>query len=211
MVITTRGKWSLSLRLIVFVCHLWPLESWGVPTLLRRFLLDRKVTFPDESQDSVDTHFMNMALSEARTAASRYNEVPIGAVVVTRNSKGYHVLSTASNRVESTNDASAHAELLALRKAGQVTQNWRLLNATLYTTLEPCPLCLSASLNFRVSRIVYGAPDHRLGAIETVPNSLIEQHPFHSIMDIRAGVLQNQSAELLQDFFRRRRIEKKGR
>jgi tRNA(adenine34) deaminase len=149
---------------------------------------------------------MDMALKEANRASTRRNEVPIGAVVVVRRTKdSFDVLSTASNRVETMHDATAHAEVLALRKAARKIKNWRLLNTTLYTTLEPCPMCLSASLNFRVSRIVYGALDHRLGAIETLPNNLMEQHPFHTIDDIQAGVRQDESASLLRSFFQRRR------
>jgi tRNA(adenine34) deaminase len=152
---------------------------------------------------------MELALEEAKRAADKFNEVPIGAVVVRRDEDAFRVLATASNRVETNHDASAHAELLALRQAAQRNKNWRLVNATLYTTLEPCPLCLSASLNFRVGRLVYGAPDHRLGAVETVPNALMETHPFHTIKDVKAGLLQNQSAALLQAFFRRKRAGKK--
>ncbi|GKY91409.1 hypothetical protein MPSEU_000113200 [Mayamaea pseudoterrestris] len=152
---------------------------------------------------------MNIALMEGKRAGEKYNEVPIGAVIVHRNQGGFAVLAKASNRVETFQDASAHAELLAMRAAAKRINNWRLVNTTLYTTLEPCPLCLSASLNFRVSRIVYGAPDVRLGAVDTLPNSLMEQHPFHSISDVHSGVLGNQSADLLQTFFRKRRADNK--
>jgi tRNA(adenine34) deaminase len=200
-----------SLRLVVLSCIIHFHESWTFPRLRRWFDRNHRVTFLNDSQDLIDNYFMSKALEEAKNAAIKYNEVPIGAIIVRRDEQGFQILAQASNRVETFKDASAHAELLALRKAGRNSHNWRLLNTTLYSTLEPCPLCLSASLNFRVSRIVYGAPDHRLGAIETFPNNLIEQHPFHTIHDIQAGVLQNQSTSLLQEFFRQQRSNKKRR
>jgi tRNA(adenine34) deaminase len=148
---------------------------------------------------------MNQALEQARKA-SRKGEVPIGALVIQRNSDGtFQELSRACNLVETKQDASAHAELLALRQAAKRTKNWRLFNTTLYSTLEPCPMCLAAIQAFRVSSIVYGAPDLRLGAIETHIRLLDFPHPFHTIDSVVPGIQQNTSAELLRDFFRQRR------
>lgn len=161
------------------------------------------------NETAVHLHFMEMALVQAQEAKDR-GEVPIGALVVQRRKDPdrFVVLSQASNLVETTFDASAHAELLALRLAAKKIQNWRLLNTTLYTSLEPCPMCLSAALAFRVSSIVYAAPDLRLGAIETHIRLLdIAQHPYHTIDEIVPGILKNESAKLLKDFFRKRRLQ----
>ena len=154
--------------------------------------------------------FMRLALQQAKKAG-RKGEVPIGAIIAARLPGGdTRILSQAYNLVETKKDASAHAELLALRKAAKFVNNWRLPpNTTLYSTLEPCPMCLAAAQAFRVSQIVYGAPDLRLGAIETYVNLLEPNHPFHNIEDVVSGISANESSSLLKDFFRRRRQEKK--
>lgn len=154
---------------------------------------------------SSHAHFMNLALKQARNAEVN-GEVPIGAVVVERSPDGtFNLLSAAYNLVETTHDASAHAELLALRKAAKLTKNWRLVNTTLYTTLEPCPMCLAAAQAFRVSSIVYGAPDLRLGAVKTHMKLLEVDHPYHTINEVVDDVLAEESASMLRDFFRSRR------
>eukprot|EP00980_Cylindrotheca_fusiformis_P021928 scaffold8762_cov104-Cylindrotheca_fusiformis.AAC.1 len=148
---------------------------------------------------------MNLALKEAR-AAEDIGEVPIGAIVVERAHDGtFNVVSAAHNLVETTHDASAHAELLALRKASKRARNWRLVNATLYSTLEPCPMCLAAAQAFRISSIVYGAPDIRLGAIKTHIKLLEVDHPYHTIGEVIPDVLGEESASMLRSFFRGRR------
>lgn len=157
---------------------------------------------------------MNLALLQAQEAGLK-GEVPIGALIVQRREKGDPIiLSAAHNLVETHHDASSHAELLALRQAAKKIKNWRLLNTTLYTTLEPCPMCLSAAQAFRVSTIVYGAPDLRLGAIETHIRLLDVRHPIHNIDDVVPGILQDESASLMRSFFRQRRqataVEKSG-
>jgi Cytosine/adenosine deaminases len=123
----------------------------------------------------------------------------------------FKILSKGQNQIETQYDASAHAEMQALRMASRTIQNWRLLNATLYTTLEPCPMCLSAAQAFRVSRIVYGAPDLRLGAVETYMKLLDYPHPFHGsdAMEVVGGVKCEEARMLLVDFFRQRRRRNK--
>jgi tRNA(adenine34) deaminase len=174
-------------------------------------LLDNKNSTLNDDDDDDDDHshhikFMKMAMDQAKLA-ERKGEVPIGAVVVERLQDGsYHVLSQAHNAMETTHDASAHAELLALRKASTRIKNWRLLNTTLYSTLEPCPMCLSAGLAFRVSTIVYGAPDLNLGAIQTHMRMLDDYvHPTHTIKEVISGVLEEESSNLMRSFFRKRR------
>jgi tRNA(adenine34) deaminase len=169
--------------------------------------LDNKnSTLDDDDNHSYHIKFMKMAMNQARKA-ERKGEVPIGAVVVERLQDGsYHVLSQAYNSMETTHDASAHAELLALQKASTKIKNWRLLNTTLYSTLEPCPMCLSAALAFRVSTIVYGAPDLNLGAIQTHMRMLDDYvHPTHTVKEVISGVLEEESSNLMRSFFRKRR------
>jgi tRNA(adenine34) deaminase len=185
-----------------------------------------------------DDFFMQLALHEARRGAGK-REVPIGCVVVQTRATGgtphhYRALASAHNQVERLCDASAHAELLALRQAGRATGNWRLSDSkegsvvtSLYCTCEPCLTCMSACHAFRVQRIVYGANDLRLGAftvfgqnvtsdIETHNSATaitLVHHPFHKISEVKAGVRGKESSELLRDFFRRRRreTEREGR
>lgn len=198
------------------------------------------ITDEEYIQNYIDEHFMGLALEEAKEAGYSHDEVPIGAIVVipsTNKSSGipttttgpnqddtslshpekilttrhFEILSKGQNQIETQYDASAHAEMQALRMASRTIQNWRLLNATLYTTLEPCPMCLSAAQAFRVSRIVYGAPDLRLGAVETYMKLLDYPHPFHGsdAMEVVGGVKCEEARMLLVDFFRQRRMKSK--
>jgi tRNA(adenine34) deaminase len=155
----------------------------------------------------VDSFYMKLALRHAQHAF-REKEVPIGAVVV--DSAGI-VLATARNRVEFTKDATSHAELEAIRKAAKVRNNWRLNDCTIYTTLEPCAMCLGAIQGARIRRVVFGANDIRLGACGSWVNLTTEavKHPFHSV-HIDGGVLADESQTLLKRFFQMRRRESSG-
>lgn len=178
-----------------------------------------------EQQTIVDEYLMGLALQQAEEAGNIYGEVPIGALIAQPalhqyyNSDGtsekksiqMEILSNGQNQIETYHDASAHAELQALRSAGRTIQNWRLLNATLYSTLEPCPMCLSAAQAFRVARIVYGAPDLRLGAVETYMNLLEHPHPFHDCLEVVGGVRSDEARDLLVLFFRDRRKKSKDK
>lgn len=150
---------------------------------------------------------MRSALIQAQHAFDA-GEVPVGAVLL--SSDGIP-LSAAHNNVETLCDVTAHAEILALRRASAITSKlhgtaWRLSGATLYSTLEPCPMCLSALSLARVSRVVYAAPDLRLGAcgswINLTDNVI---HPYHSFDEVVGGVLEDEAAQLLKNFFRQRR------
>lgn len=145
--------------------------------------------------------YMRLALTQAAEAADD-GEVPIGAVIV---DGGGAVLAAARNRVEGTLDASAHAEMLCLREAARATSAWRLLGSTLYVTVEPCPMCLAAMHAFRVERLVYGAPNPRLGAIRGEMAMPLD-HPYHTIQ-MEGGVLADECAQIMLDFFKRRRSE----
>lgn len=151
-----------------------------------------------------DEVFMKLALRHAQHAF-RENEVPVGAVIV--DEKG-NVLAASRNRVEAHHDATAHAEIVCMRQAADMQKDWRLLKCTLYSTLEPCPMCLSAMQSFRIDRLVYGAKDTRLGACGSYINLLDSKHPFHSIQ-VTGGLMAEESSSLLKRFFRNRRSEGK--
>jgi len=147
----------------------------------------------------LDQQWMLEALIEAKKAFIA-DEVPVGAVAVFENK----IIARAHNLVESTQDASAHAELLCLRLAAQALNNWRLCQVTLYTTLEPCMLCAGAIFSFRLGRLVWGAPDIRQGADGSFLPLLSSSHPIHQV-EITKKVLPEPSAELLRTFFEQKR------
>lgn len=152
---------------------------------------------------ATDEEFMRLALAHARASCDA-GEVPVGALLVEMSTG--EVLASAGNCVEALHDATAHAEILCMRRAAAARQNWRLPGCALYCTLEPCPMCAAAMRSFRVSRLVYGAPSDRLGAIAGSMRSE-SPHPYHAYVDVRAGVLADECAAVLQDFFQRRRQE----
>lgn len=138
---------------------------------------------------------MMLALAEAQHAAE-LGEVPVGAVAVLDG----QVIGRGYNAKESSNDPTAHAEIIALRQAAKHLENWRLIDVTLYCTLEPCPMCAGAMLQARLSRLVYGAKDVRFGADGTVIDILSEAMFNHQVT-VSAGVLEEEAAALLQSFF----------
>lgn len=146
-----------------------------------------------------DEYFMKLALTEAAEAALR-GDVPVGALVVMEG----HVLSAASNRKEK--DPTAHAEILALRKAALLLDTWNLRGAELYVTVEPCPMCAGALVLSRVSRLVFGCPDPRAGACGTLYDIVRDTRLNHRCA-VRSGVLETECADLMTSFFRRRRGE----
>jgi tRNA(adenine34) deaminase len=152
-------------------------------------------------EERSDAEYMRMALELARQAYCA-GEVPIGAVVV--DAAG-NVLGRGHNRVEELCDASAHAEMEALRASHIPGARWRLPGTTLYTTVEPCAMCCAAAMLARVHRIVYAAPDLRLGACGTWIDLPTVPHPFHKLDEVTAGVCSDESAALLRNFFRERR------
>ncbi len=141
---------------------------------------------------------MQLALEQARIAAS-LGETPIGAVVVWEG----EVVSAAYNRRELDRIATAHAELLAIEAACRKLGGWRLHKATLYVTLEPCPMCAGAIINARVKRVVYGASDRKAGCCGSVLDLFRE--PFNHHPEVTGGVLAEESAALLTSFFKRLR------
>ena len=145
---------------------------------------------------------MKLALREARRAA-RLGEVPVGAVVVAGGAAGL-VLARGHNLLITRNDPTAHAEVVALRRAARRAGNYRLTGSTLYVTLEPCLLCLGAIAQARVSRVVYGAPDPKRGAMTAARTARIAALLHHKFR-VTSGILASEGAELLLEFFRERR------
>ncbi len=146
-----------------------------------------------------DGFFMQAALDEAQKACDA-GEVPVGAVLV----HGGKIISRGSNSPIAGNDPTAHAEILALRAGGQALGNYRLVDAELFVTLEPCIMCMGAIAHARVKRLVYGAPDPRAGAAGTVFQFADEPNLNHSV-EVKAGVLEDACRSMLQDFFKNRR------
>ena len=152
-----------------------------------------------EPHDEHDLAMMRHALRAAEKAAEK-GEVPVGAVVA-REDK---VLATAANERESLQDPTAHAELLALRRAATVVGSWRLGGCTLYSTLEPCPMCAGAAHAARISRLVYSAPDPKAGfagTLHDLPGDSRLNHTFPT----KRGLLEAEAAEILREFFKTRR------
>ena len=143
--------------------------------------------------------FMREALRLARKAREA-DEVPVGAVVV-REGK---IISRGYNQVESLKDATAHAEMLALTAAEAAVGDWRLVDCDLYVTKEPCPMCAGAIVHTRIRRVIFGCADVRAGAAGTVMN-LIQHNALNHKSEITPGVLENECAAILQDFFRKKR------
>ncbi len=148
-----------------------------------------------------DLEFMQLALVEAQKARA-LGEVPVGAVLVSDN----QVIATGHNQPISNNDPSAHAEVAALRAAGQNLSNYRLPNTTLYVTLEPCMMCCGAIMHARISRVVYGAADAKTGCVHSVLNLFDNQQLNHHTM-VEGGVLAEECAQILKDFFKERRAQ----
>lgn len=143
--------------------------------------------------------YMRVALAAARLAGAR-GEVPVGAVLV----QAGRVVATRGNERELRHDPTAHAEMLVLRDAAALLGGWRILDAALYVTLEPCPMCAGALVQARVARLVYGAADPKGGAAGTVLD--ITSHPvLNHAVDVTGGVLAEEAALLLRKFFETRR------
>ncbi len=147
----------------------------------------------------VDLRMMSLALEQARQAAA-LGEVPVGAVIY----RGEEILAQAFNLRESQRDPTAHAEILALRQAARKLASWRMEGCSIAVTLEPCPMCAGALVNGRMERLIYGAPDPKMGAVRSL-YELCSEPRFNHQMTVIAGVQSESCAALLQTFFRARR------
>jgi tRNA(adenine34) deaminase len=150
----------------------------------------------------IDQKWMQEALAEARLAFDA-GEIPVGAVVV-RNGE---IVARAHNRCEQYHDATAHAEMLAIREASRKASGWRLSDATLYVTLEPCPMCMGAAINARIGRIVFASKDARAGACGSLLD--LSAYPLEVRPACESGVLENEAQTLLRDFFLKLREKNK--
>lgn len=154
---------------------------------------------PGDPLDEQDRYWMSRALAWARSAAQA-GEVPVGAVLV----RDGQIIGACGNQSIGACDPTAHAEIIALRAAAARVGNYRLVDSTLYVTLEPCPMCAGAMIHARIARVVFGAADPRAGAAGTVCN-LLQTDFLNHRADVVGGVLAGECANLLREFFRVRR------
>lgn len=145
--------------------------------------------------------FMRRALAEAEKALNK-EEVPVGAVAVV-NGK---VIARAHNQRENLIDPTAHAEILCIKKAARKLGGWRLNSVTLYSTLEPCPMCAGALVHSRIKQVVYGAVDPKAGACGSVMDIITSDHLNHKV-EVVSGVLAKESGEILKKFFKKLRVK----
>lgn len=157
------------------------------------------------AQASKDEFFMRKAIELANKAQS-YNEIPVGAVIVANG----EIIGEGFNQCIMNNDPSAHAEMMAIRDAGKAIENYRLIDCTLYVTLEPCMMCSGLLVHSRISRLVYGAKDLKTGAAGSAFN-LVEHEKHNHKINVTECVLAEECGELLSSFFKRRRKEIKAK
>ncbi|HTU36345.1 MAG TPA: tRNA adenosine(34) deaminase TadA, partial [Candidatus Acidoferrum sp.] len=151
------------------------------------------------ADEKSDLQFMQEAIREARAAAER-GEVPVGAVVVIADG----IVARTGNRTIADCDPTAHAEIAALREASAAVGNYRLLGATMYVTIEPCAMCAGALIQARIQRLVYGADDPKAGAVRSC-FSMLDHPQLNHRVEVTAGVMKDEAASLLRDFFAARR------
>lgn len=151
--------------------------------------------------ESPDAHWMHHALALAERAQREDNEIPVGAVIIDAEGK---LIGEGWNRNIADHDPSAHAEIVAMRRAGQALGNHRLIGCTLYVTLEPCAMCAMAMVHARIARVVFGAFDPKTGAAGSVFDLLGDPRHNHRI-DVAGGVLGEQAGAMLTAYFRAKR------
>ena len=156
------------------------------------------------TETAPDQYFMREALRQAQKAYA-LDEVPVGVVVVCEGK----IIARAHNQVELLKDATAHAEMLALTQAEAAVADWRLTHCDLYVTKEPCAMCAGAIVHTRIRRVIFGCADPAAGAAGSVMN-ILRMRSLNHRCEITSGVLQNECAAILQEFFRKRREEKTG-
>lgn len=151
-------------------------------------------------QNNSDEFWMKQAIINARIS-EKIDEVPVGAVIVKNN----EVIGNGYNLMITNNDASAHAEIQALRSAGERLNNYRVVDATLYVTLEPCMMCVGAMVHARLNRVVFGAFDHKTGMVITKDTCFDKDYHNHKI-EVQGGILEMECSGLLKDFFKKKRL-----
>jgi len=148
----------------------------------------------------VDEKYMKVALEEAKKAGQR-GEVPVGAILL----KGDQVLAKDHNRCIELSDPTAHAEILVLRKGGEILRNYRLNDTVMYVTVEPCPMCVSAMVHSRILRLIFGALEPKFGAVESKLR-LLNGNGLNHKVKVDRGILGKECAEILKNFFKERRV-----
>jgi len=149
-------------------------------------------------------YFMRQALEEARKSLEK-DEIPIGCVIV----KEGQIIGRGHNAREELNQAIMHAEVMAIQEANRVEGNWRLLETTLFVTIEPCVMCSGAIGLARIPQVVYGAANHKFGAAGSLYDILTDQRLNHRV-EVETGILEESCAQIMQDFFRQRREKQKA-
>ena len=147
----------------------------------------------------LDEKYMRMALEEAKMAGQR-GEIPVGAVLL----KEDRVLTKDHNRCIELSDPTAHAEVLVLRRGGEILRNYRLIDTVMYVTAEPCPMCVSAMVHSRISRLVFGTLEPKFGAVES-KFRMLDSNGWNHKVKVDRGILKEECAGLLKTFFRERR------
>lgn len=153
-------------------------------------------------KENLDLYFMNEALKEAKKAFSK-EEVPVGSVLVLNNK----ILARGHNQVEMLKDPTAHAEMICITSAANSLGDWRLLDSVLYTTLEPCVMCAGAIISARIKKVVWAAPDIRVGANGSWIDLFAKNHPIHNV-EVEKKVLEEEAAYLMKLFFQKQRKKK---
>lgn len=179
-------------RLIVAHWNLKGKRRLSFSSLEKKSLRKKKLNTDDD-------FYMRQALFEAEKAFSQ-DEVPVGAILV-HDGK---IIAKAHNLVEQSYSASRHAEMICMERGAEHLKNWRLTGCTLYSTLEPCSMCAGAMFSFRIDRLVWAAPDLRLGANGSFLDLFSEKHPMHTI-SVTSHILEEEAAEMMREFFRQKR------
>ena len=154
---------------------------------------------------NMNKYFMSQALEQAKKA-KEIGEVPIGAVIV----KNERIIARGFNERESLKNPLAHAEILAINEASKVLDSWRLLDTTMYVTIEPCAMCAGAIVNSRIKRLVIGAMDPKMGACGSIID-LVRHEKFNHSVELEVGVLEEECSMIMKDFFKELRGRKKNR
>ena len=153
------------------------------------------------NEEKLNNRYMQLAIDQAYIALEN-GDVPIGAVIVYENK----IIAKAYNQRQQLQDPTAHAEIIAITQAAAYLRSWRLLDCTIYVTLEPCPMCAGALVLGRLKRLVYGCDDLKAGAVKSLYN-IVQDTRLNHRLEVTAGVLADECSKLLSDFFQKRRIE----
>ncbi|HGO5814294.1 TPA: tRNA adenosine(34) deaminase TadA [Mannheimia haemolytica] len=188
-----------------------PHPLWGILQAVKKtqffatmFIKPNQTSCPIQLSEQ-DIAFMQYALDLADLAEAK-GEIPVGAVLVDKNQQ---IIGRGWNQTIQLCDPSAHAEMQAIRQAGQTLGNYRLLDCTLYVTLEPCPMCAGAILHSRIKRLVFGASDYKTGAVGSRYH-LFEDYKMNHFLEVQGNVLGRECSQKISDFFKQRRLQKKA-